>query len=68
MDYVLFEAAGLIKEAVIREWTLLSDDEIKSLQQYLLSYVVEKSTLATFVRERILQVIHVLSIFIFLRT
>ncbi|XP_034253012.1 LOW QUALITY PROTEIN: exportin-4-like [Thrips palmi] len=60
VDYVLFEAAGLIKEAVIREWTLLTDEEIKSLQQYLLSYVVEKSTLATFVRERILQVIAIM--------
>lgn len=55
VDYVLFEAAGLIKEAIIREWSFLND-EIKALQQYLLSYVVEKATLAAFVRERILQV------------
>lgn len=56
MDYVIFEAAGLLKEAIIREWSLLNEEEVKSLQQYLLSYVVERPTLAAFVRERILQV------------
>lgn len=60
VDYVLFEAAGLVKEAVLREWSLLTDEEIKSLQQYLLSYVIENATLAAFVRERILQVIAIM--------
>ncbi|KAJ1532209.1 hypothetical protein ONE63_000829 [Megalurothrips usitatus] len=60
VDYVLFEAAGLLKEGVIREWSILTDDEIKGLQQYLLSYVVGNASLATFVRERILQVIAIM--------
>ncbi|KAK3925728.1 Exportin-4, partial [Frankliniella fusca] len=60
VDYVLFEAAGLVREAVLCEWTLLTDEEIKSLQQYLLSYVIQNATLAAFVRERILQVIAIM--------
>ena len=38
-DYVLFEASGLIKEGLIREWSRLSPDDIKALRAYLLAYV-----------------------------
>ncbi|XP_063971922.1 exportin-4-like isoform X2 [Diachasmimorpha longicaudata] len=57
VDYVLFEAAGLIKAALIREWSLLPSNDIISLRQYLLHYIINKPTLAPFVRERMLQVI-----------
>ncbi|CAD6221300.1 GSCOCG00005136001-RA-CDS [Cotesia congregata] len=60
VDYVLFESAGLIKGALVREWTLLPSADIGSLQQYLLHYIVNKPTLAPFVRERILQVIAIM--------
>lgn len=60
MDYVLFEAAGLIKTALVREWTMLPDEDIASLRQYLLHYIINKPTLALFVRERILQVIAIM--------
>ncbi|KAH0541119.1 exportin-4-like [Cotesia glomerata] len=60
VDYVLFESAGLIKGALVREWTLLPPADIASLQQYLLHYIVNKATLALFVRERILQVIAIM--------
>lgn len=60
VDYVLFESAGLIKSALIREWTFLPPDDIVSLRQYLLHYIISKSTLALFVRERILQVIAIM--------
>ena len=60
MDYVLFEAAGLIKEALIRDWSLLQESDILSLRQYLLEYVLNHLSLASFVRERILQVIAVM--------
>lgn len=54
-DYVLFEAAGLIKTALIREWSLLSDNDIISLREYLLSYLMSKDT-PPFLREKLLQV------------
>lgn len=54
-DYVLFEAAGLLKAALIREWTLLSENDINSLREYLLNYLLSKET-PSFLREKILQV------------
>ncbi|XP_018907814.2 exportin-4 isoform X3 [Bemisia tabaci] len=57
VDYVLFEAAGAVKEALIREWNLLPESDIASLRQYLLHYIMNKTNLALFVRERMLQVI-----------
>lgn len=56
VDYVIFETATTLKEALIREWNQLQESEIIELRQYLLQYTVQKPTLPTFVRERILQV------------
>jgi hypothetical protein len=36
VDYVLFEAAGLLKEGLIREWNQIPKDELKHLRSYLL--------------------------------
>lgn len=55
MPYVVFEAAGLLKDALIREWSFLQEADLISLRQYLLQYVIQKQ-LQPFVRERILQV------------
>ncbi|OXU22639.1 hypothetical protein TSAR_013645 [Trichomalopsis sarcophagae] len=60
LDYVLFESAGVIKTALIREWPTLQPSDIASLRQYLLHYIISKPTLAPFVRERILQVIAII--------
>ena len=60
IDYVLFESAGVIKAALIREWSMLPAEDIISLRQYLLHYIISKPTLAPFVRERILQVIAIM--------
>ena len=60
IDYVLFESAGVIKIALIREWPMLPPEDIVSLRQYLLNYIMNKPTLAPFVRERILQVIAIM--------
>lgn len=57
---MLFEVAGLLKDALIREWSFLQESDIVSLRQYLLQYVIERSTLPPFVRERILQVIAIM--------
>jgi len=40
-DYVLFQAASTIKEAVVREWTLLQPNDVESLRTYLLHYVTQ---------------------------
>lgn len=57
VDYILFETAGLIKTALIQEWSTLEKSDISSLRQYLLHYVISKPTLAPYVRARILQVL-----------
>lgn len=60
MDYVMFESAGVIKIALIREWTMLPQTDINNLRTYLLHFIISKPTLAPFVRERILQVIAIM--------
>lgn len=54
-DYVLFEAASLVKTALIREWSLLSDSDITSLRVYLLNYLMRKDT-PPYLRDKLLQV------------
>ena len=57
MDYVLFEAAGLLKYGLIREWSTLNQGEVKGLRSYLLSFVINHPTLSSYIRERIVQVV-----------
>jgi hypothetical protein len=38
----MFQAASAIKEAVLREWTLLEQQNIESLRAFLLSFVLQK--------------------------
>ncbi|GLV31188.1 hypothetical protein CBL_12263 [Carabus blaptoides fortunei] len=59
VDFVLFEAADLLKNAVIREWNSLQESDIMSLRQYLLQYITQKQVLP-FIRDRILQVIAII--------
>lgn len=54
-DYVLFEAASLLKSGLVREWNILSPSDISSLREYLLSYLLRKNA-APFLREKLLQV------------
>ncbi|XP_058796622.1 exportin-4-like [Phymastichus coffea] len=60
IDYVRFEATGVIKIALIKEWSSLPKSDILALRQYLLQYIISRPTLAPFVRERILQVIAIM--------
>lgn len=41
-DYVLFQAASTIKEAILREWTILVKADIESLRSFLLTFVTHK--------------------------
>lgn len=58
-DFVVFEAADLIKNSVIREWGVLQESDILSLRQYLLQYIIQKPV-QSFIRDRILQVIAII--------
>ncbi|KAF5270418.1 hypothetical protein FQR65_LT05606 [Abscondita terminalis] len=60
VDYVLFEAAEVLKSALIREWSFLQEANIISLRQYLIQYVSHRNNLPFFVQERILQVIAIM--------
>lgn len=59
VHYVLFEAAELLKNSLIREWAYLETGLAASLRQYLLHYVMA-TNLPFYVRERILQVIAII--------
>jgi hypothetical protein len=41
---VLFQAAAAIQEAVIREWRLLSAEDVSALRDYLLDYALQHPT------------------------
>ncbi|XP_039289584.1 exportin-4 [Nilaparvata lugens] len=60
VDYVIFETASTLKEALIREWYSLEESDIVSLRQYLLNYLLNRRNLPAYVRERILQVIAII--------
>uniref|UniRef100_A0A1B6DRC6 Exportin-4 n=2 Tax=Clastoptera arizonana TaxID=38151 RepID=A0A1B6DRC6_9HEMI len=60
LDYVIFENAGTLKDALVREWASLQEEEIKALQCYLLQYLIRNPSMAVFVREKILQVIAIM--------
>ena len=60
VDYVLFEASGLIKDALIREWNEIPAADIQGMRAYLLQYVINNPTCSGFVRERIVQVIAIM--------
>lgn len=49
----------MLKRAIIREWSLLQESDILSLQQYLMQYVIQKQ-LVGFVRDRILLVVAII--------
>ncbi|CAG5123634.1 unnamed protein product [Candidula unifasciata] len=59
-DYSLFQAATTIKEAIIRDWSLMSSDSVEALRSFLLRYITNHITLQSFVREQILQTVAVI--------
>ncbi|XP_066917411.1 exportin-4-like isoform X2 [Clytia hemisphaerica] len=60
VEYVIFEAATTLKEAVIREWSLLEKSEVEQLCGFLLQTVTEKVEFPNFVREQILLAVAVI--------
>ncbi|CAK9814579.1 xpo4 [Anthophora plagiata] len=59
-DYILFEAAGLIKIAIIREWPSLPETDISALREYLFHYVINKPNLTPYVKGCIIQLIAII--------
>ncbi|XP_020921100.1 exportin-4 isoform X5 [Sus scrofa] len=60
VDYVLFQAATAVMEAVVREWILLEKGSIESLRTFLLTYVLQRPNLQKYVREQILLAVAVI--------
>lgn len=60
VDYVLFQAATAIMEAVVREWILLEKASIESLRTFLLTYVLQRPNLQKYVREQMLLAVAVI--------
>ncbi|AWP13536.1 Exportin-4 [Scophthalmus maximus] len=60
VDYVLFQAATAVMEAVVREWILLEKTSIESLRTFLLTYVLQRPNLQKYVREQILLAVAVI--------
>lgn len=60
-DYLQFEAAGLIKLALITEWDSLSDEASLGLRQYLINFVMGREDAQQYVRERVLQVVAIIT-------
>ncbi|XP_028847958.1 exportin-4 isoform X1 [Denticeps clupeoides] len=60
VDYVLFQAATAIMEAVVREWILLEKSSIESLRTFLLTYVLQRPNLQKYVREQVLLAVAVI--------
>ncbi|XP_041355105.1 exportin-4-like [Gigantopelta aegis] len=60
IDYVLFQGATTIKEAIVREWTLLSAEDVESLRSFLLRYITKNISLQSYVREQVLQTVAVI--------
>ncbi|CAH0552668.1 unnamed protein product [Brassicogethes aeneus] len=58
-EYILFEAAEVIRGAIIREWSFLMEDDRDSLRQYLFQYITNKAV-PQFVQNRILQTIAIM--------
>ncbi|XP_069936406.1 exportin-4 [Cherax quadricarinatus] len=60
VDYLLFEAATLLRVGVIREWRDLSKEDSLQLRQYIVHYVVSRRTIPHYVRETLVQVVGIM--------
>lgn len=59
VDYLHFEAAEVIKRAIIREWNFVSFSDKEDLIQYLFKFVVTRD-IPCFVRDKILIAISIM--------
>lgn len=59
VDLVLFEAADVLKKAIIAEWKYIPDQDKASLRQYLLNYIIQRD-IPVFIRDKLLQVVAIM--------
>ena len=43
-EYVIFQAACTLKGAIVREWNMLSSNQLEELRLYLLQYTASHAT------------------------
>ena len=55
-DYLLYEAANLLKLGIIREWDQLGTQDILQLRAFIMQYLVDNFTKPAFMREMLSQV------------
>ena len=61
IDFVLFQSASVMRDTVIREWQLLSEEEKAGLRQYLLHYLTSRPSLTPYVQR---QLVHMLALMV----
>lgn len=59
VQLLLFEAADVLKRALVVEWDQLQEQDKLTLRQYLLNYVLHRNP-PSFIREKILQVVAIM--------
>ena len=59
-DYVLYQAVTTLKEAIVKEWSILNKSDINFWQNFLLAFVCERKNLQKYVIEKSLQCIAVI--------
>jgi len=48
-EYVIFQAACTLKGAIVREWNMLSANQLEELRLYLLQYTANHATYVQYV-------------------
>lgn len=59
-DYVLYQAATTVKEALVKEWLLLNKTDIEFWQNFLLAFICERKNLQKYVIEKAVQCLAVI--------
>lgn len=61
MDFVLFQSASVMRDAVMREWQILTAEEKAELRQYLLHFLTSRTSLTSYVQR---QLVHMLALMV----
>ncbi|XP_066276643.1 exportin-4-like [Branchiostoma lanceolatum] len=59
-DYVIFQCACTLKEAILREWAQQSPTNVHSLRDFLMQFVLNRPSLPVYVREEIVLTVAVI--------
>nr|CAB3267795.1 exportin-4-like [Phallusia mammillata] len=57
---VQYQASATLKDAIIREWTIIDEETRNNLQQFLLTFITERPNITGFVREGLSNVLAVM--------